>query len=138
MGVFETFQHRVGLTAFTLVSFFVGAFTQFYYQVAQAPTLPSFINTIIEGKNNDELLITWGLNLFSGTLLGLAGFLWGKEAITGDFYYDSSEVAARVTCVVVAILCFVYASVFVGYVFTALLGIVIASVIVWFLINNKK
>ncbi|GEC92459.1 hypothetical protein [Brevibacillus brevis] len=138
MSFLETFQHRVGMTAFVLVSIFVGAFTQFYYQVVKVPTLTSFVNTIIENKNNDELLLTWGLNLFSGALLALAGFLWAKEAITGDFYYDSSEVAARITCGAVAILCFVYATVFVGYVFTALLGIVIACVIVWILINSKK
>jgi hypothetical protein len=138
MSFLETFQQRVGLTVFTLLSLVVGAFTQYYYQVVTAPTLMSFINTVIEHKNTDELLLTWGLNLFSGVLLGLAGFLWAKEAITGDFYYDTSKVVARVICSVVAILCFVYASVFVGYVFTALLGIVITCVITWFLVNSKK
>lgn len=134
----ETFQHRVGLTLYTLASLLVGMFTQFYYQVVTVPTLNSFINTIVENKNNDELLLTWGLNLLSGVLLGSAGFLWAKEAITGDFYYDTSEVVARITCGAVAILCFAYAAVFVGYVFTALLGIVIACVIVWVLVNSKK
>ncbi|RNB90143.1 hypothetical protein EDM59_01460 [Brevibacillus nitrificans] len=138
MGFLETFQHRVGLTTFALVSLIVGAITQFYYQVVKAPTLTSFINTIIESTNNDELLLTWVLNLFSGAFLGLAGFLWAKEAITGDFYYDSSEVASRITCAIVGLLCFVYATVFIGYVFTALLGIVIASVIGFILINSKK
>ncbi|MBG9943943.1 hypothetical protein ABE237_15975 [Brevibacillus formosus] len=140
MSFLETFQHRLGLTVFTLVSLFVGAFTQYYYQVVTAPTLTSFINVIIKSKNNDELLLTWGLNLLSGVLLGSAGFLWAKETVVGNFYYDTSEVSARIVCAVLGILCLGYAAYFISFIFTSLLGIVIATAIVGFFLwsNNRK
>ncbi|MCM3625602.1 hypothetical protein HN020_14985 [Brevibacillus borstelensis] len=140
MNIIETFQNRIGMTLATFVAVAVGIFTQVTYQNVAVPTLISFFETMMGESNKDVILITWGANLLSAAFLGIVGWLWIREAIKGDYWNDSNEVIARVTSAATGLACIVYAAVFAEYIFTSLLGIVIAVAIGMFLLmsSNKK
>ncbi|MGE7271703.1 hypothetical protein ACQKK5_09625 [Brevibacillus panacihumi] len=139
MGIFETFQNRIGMTVATVLAVAVGIFTQASYQLVDVPTLNSFLDSLMGEGNKDVILMTWGFNLLSVAFLGVMGIVWIREAIKGGFYFDSNEVVARLTCVVTGVACMAYAAVFASYIFTSLLGIVIAAgIAAVFLFSNSK
>lgn len=140
MHIFETFQNRLALTIGTILAIASGVYTQALYQSLDIPTLKAFLDSI-GNDSNGTLLKTWGLNLFSSGFLGVIGGVWIREAFKGDFYHDSSEMTARITCGVTGLLCVVYGVFFLSYILTGLLGIVIAVAFLGLILwsnNNKK
>lgn len=134
--LFDIFRNRPGKSVSSLLVIIVSFVTLIMFQELKVETLSEFFN-YINKQDSRTLLLTWGFNLFTFFFLVLMGALWIKE-VASDNYLDASPKIGRIVCLVVGILHVVYSFIFLQYIFSDLLGIVIAVLIAFGIINGDS
>ncbi|EIJ79095.1 hypothetical protein PB1_16099 [Bacillus methanolicus PB1] len=135
--LFDIFKNRPGKSVSSLIVAIVSFVTLIMFQELKVETLSEFVNYISNNKDSKALLLTWGFNLFTFGFLILMGILWIKD-IVRDNYLDISPEIGRIVSFIIGILHFAYSVLFLQYIFSKLLGIVIAVVIVLVIINGDS
>jgi polyferredoxin len=135
--VIDTFRNRPGKT---LSSFFVailGIVTILMFQDLKVETLGDLFSYLTNSQENSTLLLTWGFNLFTFIFLVILGVLWIKDVIKEN-YMDISPGIGKLTSLIVGILHLAFSILFLSYIFSKLLGIVIAVLIFFAIVYNEK
>jgi hypothetical protein len=135
--VIDTFRNRPGKSLSTFIVAILGIVTIIMFQDLKVETLGDFISYVTNSQDNSTLLLTWGFNLFTFVFLVILGVLWIKDVIKEN-YMDISPGAGKLISLIVGILHFAFSILFLSYIFSKLLGIVIAAVIFFAIVYNEK
>jgi hypothetical protein len=135
--VIDTFRNRPGKSLSSIIVAILGIVTMIMFQELKIETLEDFFSYVTNSQDNSTLLLTWGFNLFTFIFLVILGVLWMKDVIK-DNYMDISPGIGRLTSLIVGILHLAFSILFLSYIFSKLLGIVIAALIFFVIIYDEK
>jgi hypothetical protein len=135
--VLDVFKNRPGKMVGSIIVIVISLVTLIMFQNLKVETINEFFKIISNGKDNSDLFLTWGLNLFSFTFHVLMGLLWIKDAVRGN-YMDISPEIGRVISFIVGILHLAFSFLFIGYVFLNLLGIVAVVLIAFAILGSTS
>lgn len=138
MEVFiDVFRNRPGKSIGTVAVLVISLITIIMFQEIQVETLSEVINYFSKSADNTPLVMTWGFNLFSFSFLLMMGIFWIKD-IFQDNFFDISPDLGRVICLIIGMLLVLYSTLFFKYIFSDLLGVVIAVLLIFAIINGSK
>ncbi|MBY0122130.1 hypothetical protein [Bacillus sp. S/N-304-OC-R1] len=127
--ILETYTNRPGKTLASVILLLLGAYTFFFHQEVQVESIESFISIVTEASNDmKKILMTWGLNLLCAMGYVLLGAGWLKDVFIYN-YLDNYPDQSRFICFLMSMLCFGISWVFISFIFTKLIGIVIVTVL---------
>ncbi|MES5896783.1 hypothetical protein [Bacillus cereus group sp. RP43] len=139
--VIDAFKNRSGKSLGSLIVMIIGIVTIFGYQEIRIANVKDFSNIIINSKDSSVMMWTWGINLVSLVLNIVMVWLWLKD-ILKDNNLDMDSTIGRVVSLLIAVIHVVFSFIFIGYIFSNLLGIVmvilIISVLVWVLLLRNR
>lgn len=136
MDIFiDVFRNRPGKLISSFTALIISLFTLFMYQELYIGTLSEFFNYITTEESSKNLLLTWFLNLFSFALLVGTGITWIKD-VAHDNYMDISPVAGRIISLVIGLLHLAYSILFLHFIFSDLLGIVVAAFLAYAILSS--
>ncbi|MGH0590567.1 hypothetical protein ACQVQY_32045 [Bacillus mycoides] len=139
--VIDAFKNRSGKLLGSLIVMIIGIVTIFGYQEIRIENIKDFYISIFNSKESSVMMWTWGINLLSLVLNIVMVWLWLKD-ILKDNYLDMDPTIGRVVSLLIAVIHIVFSFIFIGYIFSNLLGIVmvilIISVLVWVLLLRNR
>lgn len=139
--VLDTFKNRLGKSIGSLIVMIIGIVAIFWFQEMRIETVKGFYSSIFNNQENLEMIWTLVINILSLVLNIVMVWLWLK-GILKDNYEDMDPTTVRVISLIIAIIHIIFSIMFITYVFSKLLGIVVGilifSVIVWVLYLGIK
>ncbi|PFZ98056.1 hypothetical protein [Bacillus wiedmannii] len=135
--IIDVFKNRPGKSLTSLIAVVIGVVTIVGFQEVRVETLADFFDYLTNSQEDSKLITTWFLNLVSFSLNIVMAGIWAKEILRDDCIDDFPEIA-KIVSLVMGFLHFVYALLFLSYIFSKLLGLVIAVVIVIALLKSGE
>ncbi|PEK57855.1 hypothetical protein [Bacillus wiedmannii] len=139
--VLDTFKNRLGKSIGSLIVIMIGIVAIFGFQEIRIETVKGFYSSIFNGRGSLDMIWTLAINLLSLVLQIVMIWLWLKD-ILKDNYEDMDPTTVRIVSIIVAMIHVIFSLMFITYVFSNLLGIVVGilifAVIVWILYLGVK
>lgn len=139
--VLDTFKNRLGKSIGSLIVMIIGIVAILGFQEMRIETVKGFYSGIFNGGVSLEMMWTLVINLLSLVLNIVMVWLWIKDILKDD-YEDMDPTTARVVSLIIAIIHVIFSLIFITYVFSNLLGIVVGilifAVIIWLLYLGVK
>ncbi|MGZ7147832.1 hypothetical protein [Bacillus sp. BC08] len=139
--VLDTFKNRLGKSVGSLIVIIIGIVAIFGFQEIRIETVKGFYSSIFNGRESLDMMWTLAINLLSLVFNIVMIWLWLKD-ILKDNYEDMDPTTVRVVSIIVAMIHVIFSLMFITYVFSNLLGIVVGilifAVIIWVLYLGVK
>lgn len=139
--VLDTFKNRLGKSLGSLIVIIIGIVAIFGFQEIRIVTVKGFYSSIFNGRENLEMMWTLVINLLSLVLNIVMVWLWLKDILKDD-YEDMDPTTVRIVTLIIAIIHVLFSFMFITYVFSNLLGIVVGilifAAIIWVLYLGVK
>lgn len=134
----ETYINRPGKSLSSIIFIIIGISTILYFQDIQVENLKILLSNITEESTRKTLLLSWGFNLFSAVGFIAIGYSWLNEVfVWSETFYDSID--SKIICAVTGLVFLIGSWFFISFIFTKLIGVVIASLIaVLFIYGNTS
>ncbi|EJQ43633.1 hypothetical protein IEQ_04961 [Bacillus cereus BAG6X1-2] len=126
--VLDIFKNYLGKSLGSLIVMIMGIVAIFRFQEIRIETVNGFYSSIFNGGENLEVVWTLGINLLSLVLNVVMVWLWLKDILKDD-YEDMDPTTVRVVSLILAIIHVIFSLVFITYIFSNLLGIVVGILI---------
>lgn len=135
--IFQTFKNRPVKTTLSIVLLLVGVYTFVQYQEINVTSVNQFFNILIDTRyDKSSLYLTCGLNLLSVVGFISLGVAWFKD-VFGYNHDDDYPEYSKIICFIMSILCFCASLIFISFIFTRLIGMVIVvAIVALFLYGN--
>lgn len=139
--VLDTFKNRLGKSLGSLIVIIIGIVAIFGFQEIRIVTVKGFYSSIFNGRENLEMMWTLVINLLSLVLNIIMVWLWLKDILKDD-YEDMDPTTVKIVTLIIAIIHVLLSFMFITYVFSNLLGIVVGilifAAIIWVLYLGVK
>ncbi|PEY83091.1 hypothetical protein [Bacillus cereus] len=139
--VLDIFKHRIGKSLCSLFVMIMSIVAIFVFQKIRIETVKGFYSSIFNSQENLEMMWTLGINLLSLVFNIVMIWLWLKD-MRKDNYVDMDPTTVRFVALIITIIHVIFSLVFITYIFSNLLGIVIGilifAAIIWVFFKGIK
>ncbi|MGE7890863.1 hypothetical protein ACQKN7_26505 [Bacillus cereus] len=136
-AIFDVFKNRPGKSLSSLIVAIIGVVTILMFQEVEVKTISAVLDYLNNSTDASPVLSTWAINLFAFVFNVVMGTLWFKEVI-GYNYMDISPEIAKIISFIISVLHFLYSILFLNYIFSKLLGIVLIVGIIYVIVKNNE
>ncbi|MFD0617840.1 hypothetical protein ACFQZR_10245 [Paenibacillus sp. GCM10027629] len=126
--VIDIIKKHLGKSLGSLIVMIMGIVAIFGFQEIRIATVKGFYSSIFNSRENLEIMWTFGINLLSLVLNIVMVWSWLKELLKDD-YVDMDPTTIRVVSFIIAIIHVIFSFIFITYIFSNLLGIVLGILI---------
>jgi hypothetical protein len=136
--VFETYIEKPLLSFFSVVFIILGVFTMWKYQTVEVNTLDALLNVLTSNNEHiqqNDMMVTFLSNLFSAVGLSAIGIAWLFMIFRRNTYYSSVN---NITALLTGLCMFGFSIIFINYVFSKLMILLIIGIVGALYISQKR
>jgi len=135
--VVETYKDRSLLTLLGLLFIAFGIFTVIRFQSFEVPSFQAFLDIMFSGDKKliNEMMLTFTTNLFAAVGLASIGFAWIWNVLK-EFSYNS--MLTNITSILTGLAITVFSLIFIDYLFSKILVLLLVGVIGAMYVSQKN